>query len=138
LHHFVDQRGAHGCALTLVVNPWGAYHRRAWPPLEPWSGKDSNTVDGKAAMIKVIYDDQIVKLVLLVCDFLASAIQLTMEDYAAYLDAATGWGMDVATLRTAAERTEILIRLINNREGFRRKDDVLPALPQSRPASSPA
>ena len=121
-----DPRAAYGCALTFAVNPRGACHRRAWPPLELWSGKDPYTVDGKAEMIKAIYDDQIVKHCLLVCDFPASAIPLTMDDYADYLNAATGWSMDVAALRAAAERTETLIRVINNREGFRRKDDSLP------------
>ena len=121
-----DPRAAYGCALTFAVNPRGACHRRAWPPLELWSGEDPYTVDGKAAMIKAIYDDQIVKHLLLVCDFPASAIPLTMDDYADYLDAVTGWGMDVTALLTAGERTETLIRLINNREGFSRQDDSLP------------
>lgn len=121
-----DPRGAYGCALTFAVNPRGACHRRAWPPLELFSGADPWTVDGKAAMIKATYDDQIILHLLLVCDFPASAIPMAMNEYVDYLNAATGWEIDMDELYLAAERAETQIRLFNIREGMGRKDDRLP------------
>jgi aldehyde:ferredoxin oxidoreductase len=48
------------------------------------------------------------------------------EDVLAAINAATGWNVDIAELLRIGERGTNLARLFNAREGFSRKDDVLP------------
>lgn len=121
-----DPRGAYGCALTFAVNPRGACHRRAWPPLELFSGANPHTVEGKAKLIKGTYDEQIIMHLLMVCDFPASAIPMSIDDYLKYLNVTLGTQLTTDDLFEAAERTETLIRMFNNREGKGRADDQLP------------
>jgi aldehyde:ferredoxin oxidoreductase len=122
-----EPRGAFGSALSYAVSPRGACHRRAWPPAkEILGGYPPYTVEGKAEMIKGLYDENCVLHSLLVCDMPAKFIPLSLDDYSNYFQAVTGESISKSDFLTIAGRIEILIRLFNLREGFRRKDDTLP------------
>jgi aldehyde:ferredoxin oxidoreductase len=122
-----EPRGAFGSGLSYAVSPRGACHRRAWPPAkEILGGYPPYTIEGKAAMIKELYDENCVLHALLVCDMPAKFIPLSLDDYSRYLEAASGESILKEDFQRIAERIETLIRMFNNREGFTRKDDTLP------------
>ena len=122
-----EPRGAFGAALTFAVNPRGGCHRRAWPPAkEILGGVPPYTTEGKAAMIKGMFNDRCILHSLIVCDFHAGLVPVTMDFYADILPLVTGETYNLDQLYWIAERTETLIRLFNCREGFSRKDDQVP------------
>jgi aldehyde:ferredoxin oxidoreductase len=122
-----DPRGAFGSGLSYAVSPRGACHRRAWPPAkEILGGYPPYTVEGKAELIKELYDENCVLHSLLVCDMPAKFIPLSLDDYSRYWEAATGKIVSREDFQKIAERIETLIRMFNNREGHTRKDDTLP------------
>jgi aldehyde:ferredoxin oxidoreductase len=122
-----EPRGAFGSGLSYAVSPRGACHRRAWPPAkEILGGYPPYTIEGKAAMIKELYNENCVLHSLLVCDMPAKFIPLSLDDYSRYLEAASGESVLKEDFEKIAERIETLIRMFNNREGFTRKDDTLP------------
>lgn len=86
-----EPRGAFGSGLSYAVSPRGACHRRAWPPAQEILGNyPPYTAEGKAEMVKGLYDENCVLHSLLVCDMPAKFIPLSLDDYAQYLQAATG------------------------------------------------
>lgn len=122
-----DPRGAFGSGLAYAVSPRGACHRRAWPPAKEVLGNyPPFTSEGKAELVKQLYDENAILHSLLVCDFPFKFIPLAMEDYAEYLSLVTGKRWTSQELWTLADRAETQIRLFNNREGFSRSDDTLP------------
>ena len=122
-----EPRGAFGSALSYAVSPRGACHRRAWPPAREILGDyPPYTIEGKAEMVKELFDENCILHSLLVCDMPAKFIPLPLEAYADYLQAVTGERVTVAEFQTIADRIETLIRMFNNREGLTRKDDTLP------------
>jgi aldehyde:ferredoxin oxidoreductase len=122
-----EPRGAFGSGLSFAVSPRGACHRRAWPPAkEILGGYPPYTIEGKAAMIKELYDENCVLHALLVCDMPAKFVPLSLDDYSQYLEAACGETVSKEDFLKIAERVETLIRIFNNREGLTRKDDTLP------------
>jgi aldehyde:ferredoxin oxidoreductase len=122
-----EPRGAFGSGLSYAVSPRGACHRRAWPPAkEILGGYPPYTAEGKAEMIKGLYDENCILHSLLVCDMPAKFIPLSLDDYATYFQAVTGGSISASDFLTTAGRIETLIRLFNLREGFTRKDDTLP------------
>ncbi len=122
-----EPRGAFGSALSYAVSPRGACHRRAWPPArEILGGYPPYTVEGKAEMVKELYDENCILHSLLVCDLPGKFIPLSLEDYAAYFQAVTGESISQKDLLTIAGRIETLIRMFNIREGLTREDDTLP------------
>jgi len=122
-----DPRGAFGSGLSFAVSPRGACHRRAWPPAkEILGGVPPYTAEGKGAMIRDLYAENCIFHSLLVCDMPAKFIPLTLNDYANYYQAATGEPISQDDFLAMAGRTETLIRMFNNREGFTRVDDTLP------------
>jgi aldehyde:ferredoxin oxidoreductase len=122
-----DPRGAFGSGLSYAVSPRGACHRRAWPPAQEILGDyPPYTAEGKAPMVRDQYDINCILHSLVVCDMPAKFIPLSMEDYTAYLEAATGVAPSPSDFEGIAGRIETLIRLFNVREGFGREDDTLP------------
>ena len=86
-----EPRGAFGSGLSYAVSPRGACHRRAWPPAkEILGGYPPYTIEGKAAMIKELYDENCVLHALLVCDMPAKFVPLSLDDYSQYLCASSG------------------------------------------------
>ncbi len=122
-----EPRGAFGSGLSYAVSPRGACHRRAWPPAKEILGNyPPYTVEGKAEMIRQLYDENCVLHSLLVCDMPVKFIPLSLEDYANYFHAVTGEPTSREDFLHIAGRIETLIRMFNLREGFTRKDDTLP------------
>ena len=122
-----EPRGAFGSALSYAVSPRGACHRRAWPPAKEILGEyPPYTAEGKGEMIKGLYDENCILHSLLVCDFHAKFIPLSLEDYSNYFEAVTGESLSKEDFQTIADRVETLIRMFNLREGLTRKDDTLP------------
>ena len=122
-----EPRGAFGSALSYAVSPRGACHRRAWPPAKEILGNyPPYTVEGKAEMVKGLYDENCILHSLLVCDMPAKFIPLSQDDYSKYFEAVTGGLVSKEDFQIIADRIETLIRMFNVREGFTRKDDTLP------------
>jgi aldehyde:ferredoxin oxidoreductase len=122
-----DPRGAFGSGLSYAVSPRGACHRRAWPPAKEILGNyPPYTAEGKAEMVRELYDMNCILHSLLVCDMPGKFIPLSLEDYGDYLHATTGERFSLADFDLMAGRIETLIRLFNVREGLTRKDDWLP------------
>lgn len=122
-----EPRGAFGSGLSYAVSPRGACHRRAWPPAKEILGNyPPYTVEGKAEMVKGLYDENCVLHSLLVCDMPAKFIPLSLDDYSQYFRAVTGETVSRDDFLAVANRIETLIRMFNNREGFTREDDTLP------------
>jgi len=122
-----EPRGAFGGALSYAVSPRGACHRRAWPPAHELIGDyPPYSVEGKAQLVKELYDQNCILHSLLVCDFQSKFIPLSMADYAQYFQAVTGKDISEEEFVTVAGRIETLIRMFNLREGLTRKDDTLP------------
>jgi aldehyde:ferredoxin oxidoreductase len=122
-----DPRGAFGSGLSYAVSPRGACHRRAWPPAKEILGNyPPYTAEGKAEMVRELYDVNCILHSLLVCDMPGKFIPLSLEDYGNYLHATTGERFTLADFEQMAGRIETLIRLFNVREGLTRNDDWLP------------
>ena len=122
-----EPRGAFGSGLSYAVSPRGACHRRAWPPAkEILGGYPPYTAEGKAEMIKGLYDENCVLHSLLVCDMPAKFIPLSLDDYSNYWQAVTGESLSKNDFLAIAGRIETLIRMFNLREGLTRQDDTLP------------
>ena len=129
-----EPRGAFGSGLSYAVSPRGACHRRAWPPAKEILGNyPPYTAEGKAEMIRQLYDENCVLHSLLVCDMPAKFIPLSLDDYAGYFHAVTGEATSRKELLHIAGRIETLIRMFNLREGLTRKDDWLPYRTLSEP-----
>jgi aldehyde:ferredoxin oxidoreductase len=129
-----EPRGAFGSGLSYAVSPRGACHRRAWPPaMEILGSYPPYTADGKAELIRQLYDENCVLHSLLVCDMPAKFIPLSLDDYADYFEAVTGEPISKKDFLAMAGRIETLIRMFNIREGFTRKDDSLPYRTLSEP-----
>jgi aldehyde:ferredoxin oxidoreductase len=122
-----DPRGAFGAALTYAVNPRGGCHRRAWPPQKEVVGDvPPYTVEGKAEMIRDMFNERIIPHHFIVCDFYLNMVPVPLDFYAECLSLVTGEQFTVERLQWIAERTETLIRMFNCREGLNRKDDKTP------------
>jgi aldehyde:ferredoxin oxidoreductase len=122
-----EPRGAFGSGLSYAVSPRGACHRRAWPPAKEILGNyPPYTAEGKAEMIRQMYDENCVLHSLLVCDMPAKFIPLSLDDYAGYFHAVTGEATSRKDLLHIAGRIETVIRMFNLREGLARRDDWLP------------
>ncbi|MDW7740089.1 MAG: aldehyde ferredoxin oxidoreductase family protein [Bacillota bacterium] len=123
-----EPRAAFGACLSYAVSPRGACHRRAWPPAkEVLGGYPPFTTEGKAEIVRDLYNENGILHSLLVCDFPAKFIPLNMADYAEYVTYACGMETTREDLQQMTERGETMIRMFNNREGFTRDDDTLPA-----------
>jgi aldehyde:ferredoxin oxidoreductase len=122
-----DPRGAFGAGLSYAVSPRGACHRRAWPPAKEILGNyPPYTAEGKAEMIRGLYDLNCVVHSLLLCDMPGKFIPLSLQDYADYYRAVTGEAVSLEDFDHIAGRIETLIRMFNVREGLDRGDDTLP------------
>ena len=122
-----EPRGAFGSGLAYAVSPRGACHRRAWPPAQEILGKyPPYTADGKAEMVKELYDLNCVLHGLLVCDMQSKFIPMSLDVYSEYFHAVTGEDLTTDDFQTIADRIETMVRMFNVREGFSREDDTLP------------
>ena len=103
----------------------------------PYGVPDPNKVDrwddkGKGKNVKILQDGIIIPDILGVCKFSMYA-GVTLEHYAKILSAFTGWNLNGKNLLKIGERTINLQRLFNIREGFSKKDDLIPERAKQRP-----
>jgi aldehyde:ferredoxin oxidoreductase len=123
-----DPRAGFGTGLTYAVTARGACHRRAWPPAREVLGNvPPYTIEGKAAMIKEMFDERTLYHSLLVCDYVGSGLAIPFSEYAEFVAAVTGHMYTDEELAELADRVETTTRLFNVREGLGREDDSLPA-----------
>ena len=103
----------------------------------PYGVPDPNKVDrwdekGKGKIVKILQDGLIMPDVLGVCKFYMYS-GITLEQYAKLLSSLTGWHLKGEDLVKIGERTNNLHRLFNLREGFTKKDDIIPDRAKQRP-----
>lgn len=101
----LSQNDVDGLDLTLTVDRW----------------KEK----GKGKIVKILQDGLIIPDVLNICKFMMY-VGCTLEHLAMILSALTGWNISDRDLLKIGERVYNLQRLFNMREGFSRKDDLLP------------
>ncbi|RLC36091.1 aldehyde ferredoxin oxidoreductase [candidate division Kazan bacterium] len=118
-----DPRGTWGMALAYSTSDRGACHLRAWAVSQDAFGKlEPKTFKGKPAIVKDLEDLNSVKWSLIICD----CWLINYEEMAALLTPVWGRTVKPNELKLIGERIWNLGRLFNVREGFSRKDDMLP------------
>ena len=119
-----EPRGSWAMGLAYGTADRGACHMRAWPAaVEAFGDIDPFTSEGKAELVIGMQDDNSVKFSAIWCDFWA----ISTERMAEILTLLLGRDITAAELTTIGERIYNLAHLFNEREGFDRKDDYLPA-----------
>lgn len=121
-----EPRANFAAGLTYAVTPRGACHRRCWPAARDTFGDDPFTGEGKASLVKDVWDKNSIYHSILICDFLPKHMNMSLDDVGFYIHALTGVSYSVDDLYTMADKTESTIRRFNCREGFSRADDTLP------------
>ena len=134
-----DPRGTFGMALAYATSDRGADHNRAWPVGYDAFGKlDPLTPDGKAELCQKDQIKTSVKWSTTMCDFLAANLALC----ARLINAACETSYTEDSLKVVGRRIWTMARLLNQREGFSRKDDTIPPriyldpLPEGNPKGS--
>jgi len=123
-----DPRGFHGNALTYGTSSRGACHNTGgWTiGAELQDGAyDRFALKGKGSLVKAVQDGRAYLDSIGVCATVRGAFGFTDSPTGDVLEAATGHPF-TAKLLGIAERIYGLERLILNREGIRRRDDLLP------------
>ncbi|MCF7935540.1 MAG: aldehyde ferredoxin oxidoreductase family protein [Synergistales bacterium] len=144
-----DPRGGKSLALTYGTAPRGLCHihpfeTSGWDggkgdnDLQPYGLRDPNEVDaleehGKGNDVAILQDAGQLPDVLVTCKFYMFS-GMNVDRDAELLNAATGWEMTGRELLEVGERTLVLERLFNMREGLSRKDDLLPEKMRRSPA----
>jgi len=119
-----DPRGSFGMALAYATSSRGACHQRAFViEHEAFGDMDPFTFEGKAEQVIKGQNFTSVKESLLLCDFWRTSRRV----YSKLLEVVTDYSFSYDDLVLAGERIWNLGRLFNVREGYRRKEDCLPA-----------
>ncbi|MDY6959450.1 MAG: aldehyde ferredoxin oxidoreductase family protein, partial [Halobacteriota archaeon] len=125
-----DGRAAFGQALCYATSNRGAYHTDGWAagtefamqPSPVFSGRvDRLSKDGKAKLVKDLQDWMGVLNSTIMCVF--SGYGMTLQGYADLVATATGNSLTGEEYLKIGERSFVLERIFNAREGFGRKDD---------------
>jgi aldehyde:ferredoxin oxidoreductase len=123
-----DPRGFHGNGLTYGTSSRGACHNvGGWTiRAELQSGKyDRFALEGKGALVKGLQDNRAYVDSLGICTVVRGAVGFSDEPKGEIMKAATGYDF-MPELMEIGERIYCLERVILNREGVRRRDDLLP------------
>jgi aldehyde:ferredoxin oxidoreductase len=138
-----EPRGKTGLSIAYAISPTGADHMEAIhdPTYESFGSLDSGfaplgllePVDrmdlGPKKVRAFYYAQQVWSFYNSVgmCDFVGMPIgTLKLQEFADYINAATGWDMSIFELLKVGERANTMARIFNNREGFTTADDTLP------------
>ncbi|MEM1779342.1 MAG: aldehyde ferredoxin oxidoreductase C-terminal domain-containing protein [Ignisphaera sp.] len=126
-----DPRSAKAHGLNFATSNIGASHMYGWVGHEILGFPekvDPFTVEGKGALCKRVQDELAIYEALGFCQFPVSNGMIPLDLAARMLYAATGIEefKDAHYLLIVGERIVNLERTFNVREGFSRKDDVLP------------
>jgi aldehyde:ferredoxin oxidoreductase len=123
-----DPRGFHGNGLTYGTSSRGACHNvGGWTiRAELQSGKyDRFALQGKGPLVKGLQDNRAYVDSLGMCTVVRGAVGFSDEPKGDIMKAATGYDF-MPELMEIGERIYSLERVILNREGVRRRDDLLP------------
>lgn len=131
-----DPRRFFSQALSYGTAARGACHNASWshpyelglsmPEIGIPEPQDPYQVDGKAEFTAKLQDLMCAMDTLILCRFAQVGKAVTVTDMVDWLNAATGWDLDVASFMKIGERVFNLKRLYNTRLGISRKDDFLP------------
>lgn len=111
-------------ALAYAIADRGGCHRRA----RPFVAEQTLTpfvTDGRAQLVKALYDERIPWHCATCCDLVTCTVGLDFKDAAYIFSVVTGWGFTEDDMRTLGDRVASLIRVYNLREGTTRADDTL-------------
>jgi len=132
-----DPRGVQGQALAYATSNRGGCHVRAYmisPEILGLPEKlDRNSMEGKATWTKIFQDLTAVIDSVGLCLF--SSFALGLSDYAALVNAVTGFNYSDAELLACGDRIWNLERLHNLRVGYTAADDTLPKRLLTEPIS---
>ena len=128
-------RAAKGVGLSYAISERGACHLRGSPLTELLGGADPLALDGKAALFRSNQLDVAVVDSACVCYFVKFGI--TLKEIFQMINPCTGLNYkNPKELEDVGERVVNLTRLFNTREGFSKKDDILPKRSLSEPLPS--
>lgn len=121
-----DVRAAPAMALAYATSDIGAHHNRAWAIT--YDVQTSRTGYGGDKVERVIYLQHVRPMFdcLGVCRFPWLEMGLDLNVYAKFYSAVTGMDTSLGQLLNRSEMVWNLTRLINLRQGLRRRDDWLP------------
>ena len=124
-----DPRSLQSMALGLAVGTRGADHNRSGAYEADFSpGVDRRRGGVDSAEAAIATEDRAALIdSLILCKFLRGVFVDLYDETAPMLAAVTGWNVTGAELRTTARRIAIARRLLNQREGWTRAEDNLPA-----------
>ncbi len=123
-------RGVPGMALALATADRGGCHQRAFPVIYEaggeWKGKpvDQTTLEGKAEMVFEPQNYLAALDTFIKCDFAQYGI--SESTYRELLRTAAGKELSKEGLYELGERVWNLVRVFNVRQGFSKKDDIVP------------
>jgi len=123
-----DPRGFYGNSLTYGTSSRGACHNvGGWTiRAELTSGKyDRYALEGKGLLVKTIQDNRAYVDSLGICTVVRGSMNFSDSPEGGVMEAVTGYDF-TPELLAIGERIYTLERLILNREGIRRKDDMMP------------
>ncbi|MBN2011307.1 aldehyde ferredoxin oxidoreductase family protein [candidate division KSB1 bacterium] len=128
-------RAAKGIGLSYAISERGACHLKGSPLTEILGGADPLTADGKAALFKSNQLDVAVVDSAILCYFVKFGI--TLKEIFQIINPCTGFEYkNPKELEEVGERIITLTRLFNTREGFSKKDDILPKRSLAEPIPS--
>jgi aldehyde:ferredoxin oxidoreductase len=124
-----DPRALHTMALGLAVGTRGADHNRSGAYEADFSGKVDRRNGGTDSAIAAIETEDRAALIdsLILCKFLRGVFADLYTEAAELLRAVTGWDIDADELRLTSRRVVLARKCLNEREGWTRAEDTLPA-----------
>lgn len=114
-------------AIGFAVSSRGPIHTEVRTTAECAGYVDRNTITGKGILAKELSDWSAIANSLVWCLSAERVIDIRLsEKIVEMINVVTGMGIDIFELTRIAERIHDLERAFNIREGFGRKDDMLP------------
>lgn len=124
-----DPRSLQTMALGLAVGTRGADHNRSGAYEADFSAGADRRRGGPGSAAPAIETEDRAALLdsLILCKFLRGVFSDLFAESAVLLGAVTGWDVDGVELRRMARRVVNARKLVNQREGWTRAEDTLPA-----------
>ena len=124
-----DPRALHAMALGLAVGTRGADHNRSGAYEADFSGQVDRRAGGVDSALAAIETEDRAALIdsLILCKFLRGVFTDLHAETAELLRAVTGWDVDAVELRATARRIVHARKCLNQRQGWTRNEDTLPA-----------
>lgn len=136
-----DPRGAKAHGFAYAVSPRGACHNRGYAIQEIFGAKEPEVVDrfaikGKGKLTKWNQDFRAIADSATMCAFIFDMVEELPRSIAKLWAAASGFKITAEDVWKVGERVNNIERAFNVREGFARKDDVLPRRIMKEPMPS--